>query len=116
MRSIGFCVAFATIALTLNPAHALDAVGEGRRAWLRFNCYGCHGGNGAGGMGPNIQHTEAGDVSSAMWGDAKEGGMRSFRGTGATLQDASNIAKYLAVIGTPREPKWLQWWVPVPVK
>jgi cytochrome c551 len=116
MRAIHFIAAFVTLASMSAPAHALDTVGEGRRAWLRFNCYGCHGGNGAGGMGPNIQHAETGDINEAMWGDAREGGMRSFAGTGATTTDAANIAAYLATIGTSREPKWLEWWKSVPTK
>jgi mono/diheme cytochrome c family protein len=115
MRTLLSAIALvAGVAATTVPAQALDAVGEGRRAWLKFNCYGCHGGNGAGGMGPNVQHAEAGDVNEAMWGDAREKGMRSFAGTGATATDAANIAKYLATIGTAREPKWLDWWKATP--
>jgi mono/diheme cytochrome c family protein len=105
-------IAAAVAAATLAPAvgHAqLNAVGEGRRAWLRLNCYGCHGNNGAGGMGPNIQHAEFGDVREAMFGDAMEGGMRSFTGF-AKSNDPANIAAYLATIGTAKEPTWLDWW------
>lgn len=91
----------------------LDSVGEGRRVWLKYNCYGCHGNNAAGGMGPNIQHAEKGDVTEAMNGDAREGGMRSFAGI-AKPKDAANIAAYLATIGTAKEPKWLDWWNPIP--
>lgn len=92
----------------------LGPVGEGRRAWLKFNCYGCHGNNAAGGMGPNIQHAEAGDVASAvLQGDAVEGGMRSFKGL-ASGTDAKNIAAYLATIGTKAEPTWLDWWNATP--
>jgi mono/diheme cytochrome c family protein len=36
----------------------LDAVGEGRRAYLEFNCSGCHGNQAGGGMGPGIQRAE----------------------------------------------------------
>lgn len=104
-----------TMAALAQAAGAADLgpVGEGRRAWLKLNCYGCHGNNAAGGMGPNIQHAEAGDVGEAMWGDAMEGGMRSFSGY-ATTKDANNIAAYLATIGGAKEPKWLDWWKPVP--
>lgn len=105
-------IAVAVAGATLAPAvaHAqLNAAGEGRRAWLRLNCYGCHGDNAVGGMGPNIQHSEFGDVREAMAGDAREGGMRSFTGI-AKSNDAANIAAYLATIGTKQEPKWLDWW------
>ena len=94
------------------PAN-LGPIGNGRRVWLKLNCGGCHGDNASGGMGPNIQGAEAGDVSEAMQGDATEGGMRSFAAY-ATTADAMNIAAYLRSIGTPSEPKWADWWNPVP--
>ncbi len=116
MRLMRIVVASIVVAATLAPATGfaqLGPVGEGRRAWLKYNCYGCHGNNAAGGMGPNIQGAERGDVSEAMGGDDTEGGMRSFRGI-ATATDAANIAAYLQTIGTSREPKWLDWWNAVP--
>jgi mono/diheme cytochrome c family protein len=115
MRPIHILIATIVAAALLAPAtgFASSAVTEGRRAWLKLNCYGCHGNNAAGGMGPNIQHGEFGDVSEAMRGDAREGGMRSFTGI-AKSNDAANIAAYLATIGTASEPKWLDWWNPVP--
>ncbi len=116
MRLTRTLIAAGSLAATLAPAvgHAqLNAAGEGRRAWLRLNCYGCHGNNASGGMGPNIQHSEFGDVSEAMAGDAREGGMRSFTGI-AQSNDASNIAAYLATIGTAQEPKFFDWWKPKP--
>ncbi len=91
------------------PFPTLGPVGDGRRAWLEYNCYGCHGNNAAGGMGPNIQHADGGDVSEAMNGDAKEGGMRSFKGI-AARKAAKNITAYLKSIGTKNEPTWLDWW------
>ncbi len=112
MRLIQTLILTVAAAAVLAPATSfaqLNAVGEGRRAWLKLNCYGCHGDNASGGMGPNIQHGEFGDVSQAMAGDAREGGMRSYTGI-AKSNDAANIAPYLATIGTAREPKWLDWW------
>lgn len=112
MRLTRTLIAAGALAATLAPAvgHAqLNAAGEGRRAWLRLNCYGCHGNNAAGGMGPNIQHSEFGDVREAMAGDAREGGMRSFTGI-AQSNDAANIAAYLATIGTAQEPTFFDWW------
>jgi mono/diheme cytochrome c family protein len=88
----------------------LDAVGEGRRAYLEFNCAGCHGDSAGGAMGPGIKGAEQGDVQEAvLQGDAKEGGMPSFKGC-ATKADVSNIAAYLRAIGTKNEPHWLDWW------
>lgn len=116
MRLLQLMLASAVAATILAPAPGfaqLSPVQEGRRAWLSLNCYGCHGNNGGGGMGPNIQHAERGDISEAMNGDDTEGGMRSFAGI-AKAADPGNIAAYLATIGTAREPTWLDWWKPVP--
>lgn len=88
----------------------LGAVDEGRRAYLEFNCSGCHGNSAGGGMGPGIVGSEQGDVQEAvLQGDAKEGGMPSFKGC-ATSTDVKNIAAYLRSIGTQNEPTWLDWW------
>ncbi|MEJ0046822.1 MAG: cytochrome c [Rhodospirillales bacterium] len=96
------------------PTTDLGPVGDGRRTWLKLNCYGCHGNNAAGGMGPNVQHAEKGDVTEAMLqGDDVEGGMRSFKQY-ATAADASNVAAYLGSIGSKNEPTWLDWWNAVP--
>ncbi len=93
---------------------SLGPIGDGRRVWLKLNCYSCHGGNAAGGMGPNVQHADPGDVTSAMLhGDAKEGGMRSFAKY-ANAADAKNVTAYLKSIGTKNEPTWLDWWNPTP--
>jgi len=116
MRLLHLVLGSVVVATALAPAVGyaqLSPVQEGRRAWLKLNCYGCHGNNGAGGMGPNIQHAERGDVSEAMNGDAREGGMRSFAGI-AKSADAGNIAAYLATIGTPKEPTWMDWWKRIP--
>ena len=92
----------------------LNATGEGRRMWLEFNCYGCHGNSAAGGMGPNIRGAERGDLSEAvLHGDAMEGGMPSFKGC-ATSADVKNIGAYLHSIGTKNEPTWLDWWNAIP--
>jgi cytochrome c551 len=113
MRLLQFAIAVSVAAATLAPVTGSAGVTEGRRAWLKYNCYGCHGNNGAGGMGPNVQQTEGQDVATAMFGDKVEGGMRDFTGI-ASSTDAYNIGVYLLSIGTPSEPKWLDWWNPIP--
>ena len=92
----------------------LPPEGEGRRAFLKYNCYGCHGQNAAGGMGPDIRRKDRDDVKDAVE-DGMDGGMRSFQGI-VTETEVSNIAAYLRSIGTPKEPKFYDWWVPVPTK
>lgn len=86
----------------------LNAVGEGRRDFLKWNCYSCHGLNAAGGMGPNIQQADPGDVSEAVLQGAS-GGMPSFRKY-ATSKDIANLTAYLKSIGTKSEPTWVDWW------
>jgi hypothetical protein len=99
-----------TIVLTGN----LGPIGEGRRNFLKWNCYSCHGMNGAGGMGPNIQSKQFSDVKQGMtFGGVA--GMISFVQI-ATNTDMQNIAAYLASIGTPNEPTWVDWWVANPTK
>lgn len=102
----------------LNCPDAAQAASEsaaiqGRRAYLRLNCYGCHGDYAQGGtMGPNVQG-DGGDVSEALGGD---GGMPSF--TNALCpNDATNLAAYLntvkslynATYPTLSTPQLLDW-------
>ena len=92
----------------------LSPAGEGRRVFLEFNCSGCHGDKAAGAWGPNIQGGEQGDIQEAvLQGDAREGGMPSFKGC-ATQTDVKNLAAYLRTIGTKNEPTWLDWWNLIP--
>jgi hypothetical protein len=61
-------------------------------------------------MGPAIKGAEQGDVQEAvLQGDAREGGMPSFKGC-ATSTDVKNLVAYLRSIGTKSEPTWLDWW------
>jgi len=118
-KSLTFAV-LASAAVVPLQAHAmkcptairghLDSIGEGRRAYLEFNCSGCHGNSAGGGMGPNIVGAESGDLQEAvLQGDAKEGGMPSFKGC-VNSTDVKNIGAYLRAIGTQQEPTWLDWW------
>ncbi len=99
-------VACSLIALS---AHALDPAGEGRRAYLKYNCSGCHGNRGGGGMGPAVAGED--DVDDILSGE--DGGMRPYRGI-VTSADLTNLRAYLLSIGKPNEPKFNHWWVPVP--
>jgi len=115
MRPLQIAMALTLGASILAPtlAHA-DAVAAGRRLWLKYNCYGCHGINAGGGMGPNVRGKGPGDVASAINGDEREGGMRSFRDVVSPADRGSmawNISAYLATIGTANEPIWVDWWL-----
>jgi mono/diheme cytochrome c family protein len=93
---------------------ALDAAGEGRRQYLRLNCYSCHGMFAAGGMGPDIVGAEHGDVSEAVL-QGEEGGMPSFRNY-VTSTDITNLTAYLDSIGKQGSPVFMDWWVKNPKK
>ena len=95
-------------------AQSLGGAGEGRRLWLKLNCSGCHGDRAGGGMGPNVAHADAGDVSEAVL-QGEGGGMRSYRAY-VTSTDLTNLTLYLRSIGTVSEPKFRDWWVPIPPK
>ena len=98
----------AGVAASAAGAATLNATGEGRRAFLKLNCYGCHGMNASGGMGPNIQHAESGDLNEAVL-QGEDAGMPSFSKY-VTATDITNLKAYLASIGSAAEPKWVDWW------
>lgn len=110
------CLAFVSsslLATTTTSAQTLSPAGEGRRAWLKYNCYGCHGMRAQGGMGPNVQH-EGGEVGEAVR-EGEDGGMPSFRRI-LTPADISNLRAYLQSIGKADEPTFTHWWEPIPTK
>jgi len=92
----------------------LTAAEEGRRAYMRLNCYSCHGDKGAGGMGPNISGAESGDVQEAVTSGA-EGGMPAFKNY-LCPNDISNLSAYLQVISSKTAPVFKQWWLPNPTQ
>ncbi len=96
-----------------NPLPNLGPAGNGRRLWVKFNCYLCHGSNGGGQFGPNVQHAEAGDVQEAVTQGDPEGGMPSF-GKWVNKTDITDLVAYLNSIGSKSEPKWWDWWVAHP--
>lgn len=115
MRPMQIAIALTLAASILAPtlAHA-DPVTAGRRLFLKYNCYGCHGINGGGGMGPNIRGKDPHDVASALNGGERQGGMRSFVDVVSAADRggmAWNISAYLATIETANEPTWVDWWL-----
>jgi mono/diheme cytochrome c family protein len=105
----------ATVGITLvgqaiNAAELTPAQ-EGRRLFLKLNCYGCHGMTGAGGMGPKLIG-QADDVPEAII-EGKEGGMPSFLNRVSDV-DVANLTAYVRSLGTADEPKFLHWWEDTP--
>lgn len=93
-------------------APTLSPAGEGRRQYLRLNCYSCHGMHAGGGMGPAIAGAELGDLSEVVLGGG-EGGMPSFHSY-VSSTDLHNITTYLGTIGSRAEPTFDDWWYSVP--
>lgn len=101
--------------LTAASAFALNAAGEGRRVFLRNNCYGCHGGHAGGGMGPNFRDDRptADDVKNAVE-NGLPGGMPPF--DRLEDQDVKNLVAYIKSLRTPAEPTFTHWWETVPTQ
>lgn len=89
-----------------------DMAVEGRRAYLRMNCYSCHGSSGhGGGMGPSLVG-EADETAEAVLNGEGEG-MPSFKNN-LCANDVANLTAYLQLLGTGSEPSFLNWWEPGP--
>jgi mono/diheme cytochrome c family protein len=86
----------------------LDAAGEGRRVFLKLNCYGCHGPFAGGAIGPNIVGAPRSEVEFNVL-NGNQGGMPSFKKY-VDEMDIDNLTAYLASIGTADEPTWFDWW------
>lgn len=96
--------------LTPDASRAQNIV-EGRKAWLRLNCYGCHGDNGEGARAPRVIGQDATNIRKAMLGTKGASGMRSYLGVSEVRPtDFADMAAYLLTVGTPQEPKWHDWW------
>jgi mono/diheme cytochrome c family protein len=104
------------------PIHAapsrLHSAGEdgdpinGRKVYLRENCYICHGGRVGGGMCPSFRDDprDEGDVEDAVLGGTSSG-MPSYRGR-ITQREIADIAAYFATLRSVREPTFTHWWEP----
>ncbi len=91
-----------------------DAAGEGRRAFMRMNCYSCHGMGGHGGaMGPSLVG-EADEVAEAVSQGEGEG-MPAFKNN-LCPNDLANLTAYIRLLGTGTEPKFVNWWEPNPAR
>lgn len=112
-RTLKVTAGLVCVLATINSAQALGPEGEGRRAYLKYNCYGCHGMRAEGGMGPNIRGGD--DVAEAVR-EGEDGGMRSYASIITSTMEINNLSAYLRSIGTAREPRFNDWWVPIPTK
>ena len=85
---------------------------NGRKVFLRSNCYTCHGGRAGGAMCPSLRadKPDFDDVEEAVL-NGTSSGMPSFRGF-VTQQEIADLAAYLQSLRTPAEPTFTHWWEP----
>ena len=85
---------------------------NGRKVYLRENCYICHGGRVGGGMCPSFRDDprDQSDVEDAVFNGTSPG-MPSYRGR-ITQQEIADIAAYFATLRSVREPTFTHWWEP----
>jgi cytochrome c551 len=112
LAAFGLMAALKSGAIVDQPSGPLNHAGEGRRVFLKNNCYGCHGGRGGGGMGPNLRGGQDISVEEAVQG--LPGGMPRFRNL--TDNDISNLQAYFRTFRTAAEPTFTHWWEPIPTQ
>jgi mono/diheme cytochrome c family protein len=88
---------------------------EGRRIFVRENCYSCHGGFAGGGFCPSLREDrpDESDVEDVIE-EGTENGMPPFRHLNE--EDIENLAAYFQTLGTRREPTFTHWWEPIPTQ
>lgn len=86
-----------------------QAMADGRRMFVRFNCSGCHGGRGGGGMGPSLRDDtwlygaqDADIFDSIAQGRGK--GMPAWR-TRVPPDDIWRMVAYIKSLRTQQEPE-----------
>jgi mono/diheme cytochrome c family protein len=110
--------------LALAAAHGTSGSGsgdddgnpiEGRRIFVRENCYSCHGGFAGGGFCPSLREDppDESDVEEVIE-EGTENGMPPF--PHLKEEDIENLAAYFQTLRTRREPTFTHWWEPIPTQ
>jgi mono/diheme cytochrome c family protein len=102
-------------AFTATAADASDDDGNpinGRKVFLRENCYSCHGGRAGGGMCPSLREDppDESDIDDVIE-EGTENGMPSYEGR-VSEREIEDLAAYFETLRTPREPTFTHWWEP----
>ena len=88
---------------------------EGRRIFLRENCYGCHGGRAGGGMCPSLREDEPDeDDIRRVIRNGTPNGMPPF--PQLTSRDIEHLEAYFDTLGDDDEPTFTHWWEPFPTR
>jgi cytochrome c551 len=114
--SIGIGLLVLAAASTLRADDARGNRVNGRKVFLRENCYICHGGRAGGGMCPSLRdrRPDESDVQDFVL-NGSPSGMPSFRGR-VTAQEIVDLAAYFNSLRSPQEPTFTHWWEAVPVQ
>ena len=113
----GFACAAAVAALAVGSSAVLAGKDSdrspvnGRKVFLKANCYVCHGGRAGGGMCPNLRETRPDDKNVVRRGTPS--GMPAFENI-LTDQEIEDVMAYIQTLGTSREPTFTHWWEAVP--
>jgi mono/diheme cytochrome c family protein len=85
---------------------------NGRKVFLRENCYICHGGRGGGGMCPSLREDPPGesDIDDVIE-EGTPNGMPSYRGR-VSEREIEDLAAYFESFRSSREPTFTHWWEP----
>jgi cytochrome c oxidase cbb3-type subunit 3 len=97
-----------TIAMRASFTGNVQQAVAGRQAFIKYNCYGCHGGLAGGAMGPSLRDDEwkYGGTDEQIMSSLHQGrpaGMPAWRGV-ATEQELRDIVTYIRTMRTPQEP------------
>jgi mono/diheme cytochrome c family protein len=88
---------------------------EGRRIFVRENCYSCHGGFAGGNMCPSLREDRPDeDEVREVVRNGTRNGMPPF--PELTELDIINLAAYFETLRRDNEPTFLHWWEPVPTQ
>ena len=118
---LGLLGALACVALVMTFAAGSSTVSadddgnaiNGRKVFLKANCYICHGGRGGGGMCPSLREDRPDDDDVIREGTSS--GMPAFRGI-LTEREISDVIAYIQSLRTSREPTFTHWWEAVPTQ
>jgi cytochrome c oxidase cbb3-type subunit 3 len=98
-----------TMAVPVNPyANDESILGQGRQLFFQYNCAGCHGGHGGGGMAPSLRDTAwlYGSSDQAIFASIAEGRQHGMPSWGSKLprEQIWMLVNYIKSLRTPNEP------------
>ena len=100
----------AEMQLPVNPYTGNQvAIVEGRRLFVWFNCAGCHGGRGGGGMGPSLRDVDwmYGSDDAHIFDSIAEGRAHGMPAWGTRIPEDQiwKLVAYIKSMRTPLEPE-----------